>query len=57
MTTFPVPGGQWKWSITRSALEGPIYARQAFDSESDARAAAWHALCGWPSAPRGQRRD
>ena len=43
IATFRVAGG-WKWSRTRSAIEGPLYSRQTYDSESDARAAAWHAL-------------
>ena len=43
IATFRVAGG-WKWSRARSAAEGPLYSRQTFDSESDARAAAWSAL-------------
>jgi hypothetical protein len=34
IATFRVAGG-WKWSRTRSAIEGPVYSRQTFASEND----------------------
>jgi hypothetical protein len=45
VTVFRVPEG-WRWSIVRSAREGPIYARQAYATALEARAAAWSALTG-----------
>jgi hypothetical protein len=33
-----------------SAIEGPLYSRQTYDSESDARVSAWEALCALQKA-------
>ena len=43
VTVFHTSEG-WKWSLVRSRLEGPIYARQTYASAVEARAAAWDAL-------------
>lgn len=43
VAVFRAPDG-WKHSITRSAIEGPVYSKQAYVSAVAARAAAWEAL-------------
>ena len=43
VTVFRTNDG-WKYAITRSAIEGPFYARQAYASALEARAAAWDSL-------------
>ena len=45
VTTFPAWNG-WKYSIVRSAREGPMYSQTIYDSEQEARRGAWHALAG-----------
>jgi hypothetical protein len=43
VTLFRHAGG-WRWSIGRSAREGPLFSEQTFDGEREARLAAFDAL-------------
>lgn len=43
VTLFPRAGG-WRWSIGRTAREGPLFSDRTFLSEREARHAAWDAL-------------
>ena len=49
VTTFPSRDRDgWLWSVARSAIEGPVYSRSIYDTESDARRSA----AGSTIAPR-----
>jgi hypothetical protein len=37
-------GGGWRWSIGRSAREGPLFSGQTYPTEREARDGAWEAL-------------
>ena len=45
VTVFQSWGG-FRWSIARSAGEGPMFSDRIFDSEDEARRASWAALAG-----------
>lgn len=49
VTVFRASDG-WRWSIARSAREGPVYARQACASAVEARQAAWEVLAAQEEA-------
>ena len=49
VTIFRMADG-WRWSVVRSAREGPVYARQAYMSAVEARQGAWDALAAQEEA-------